>query len=233
LWIPFLLLGPTIVLEGAIDEAALVVEPTEVAVGRNVVLRWNVPAGSRAFLSQVGILIGPNSGDLRVSPAANSDFILVVETADIAPYVICRHVTVSGSKGADDNSPDVTRSLPVKNEYDFGRLKLVDLSDLAQRILQKDFIVAYSGQRDGRVVIATGWSDSFIAVDPKDRLRRFHRIRYRVALSAVGKSAFAEISAEIHWRLPKDPTWIPENEAGALYPQMISELKQKLCGDCR
>jgi hypothetical protein len=64
------------------SQASLTAEPEEIASGQVVILRWTVPAGSKAFLPPVGEITGPSSGEIQVRPLITSDFLLIVDSGE-------------------------------------------------------------------------------------------------------------------------------------------------------
>ena len=209
--------------------ATLDVTAAEISPGESVDLTWSVPAGAIGFLDpNSGVIAGPSSGSLRLKPSSSVDYVLVVQSGDLPPIFISRHVRVSGTKGSE-NEWHLIEPLSARIEYEVNRTSLVRYAQRVLRVLQDDrHFDVHEIQIEGRFIVGTKISQAAIPVDPEERPPKIRRIAYRVSLATADKALHVEITSEIDWRVPVLETWYPEPTDSKLCRQALSDLRGAL-----
>jgi hypothetical protein len=227
--VPCLCLAFLLPVEATPLTATLSAEPNEISAGQTTTLSWIVPAGAIGFLSpHLGLITGPSSSSVQLKPSSSIDYVLIIESRDVPPVLISRHVRVSGTKGAE-NDWHLVEPLAVRIEYVLRRASLARLSQRVQQVLQDDdHFDVRAVEIDGRYIAGTKFSETSIPIDPEERPRKLRRIAYRVSLGSVDRELHVEITSEIDWRIPILEMWYPEAADSKLYSRVLSNLREAL-----
>ena len=192
--------------------------PAAIFVGEATQLRWNIKAGSKAYISNIGRVA--LSGTQTVSPEKTTEYTLIEEgSSGIAAKTII--VEVKGARGKDA-FPDPDK-FGFKYNYKLSATSFPEALNQIHNLMQdglKFTLDEYYDWHEGQAIFITMLSKKAGLVQPGEKRAAARRIAYMIKVkkpSSGSDELSFSIDAYIEYRRRSEKRWLrEENEALAI-----------------